>query len=241
MLRMIKRLINILIFPLFITAFFFVSCKRETYTPVDIGYKYFPVNIGHWVTYEVDSTVWDGFYPVGNPQHIRKYHFQITELIQSTFLDNQNRPTQRIERYEKNDTLPTFLKNVWVANLTSVTAEKVEGNVRYIKLVFPIDAGQAWNGNAFNTLIPMNYQYDNVFEPYTVNGVTFDSTVTVIQDIDSNLINVKNMFEVYAKNVGMIFKQFDTLLYQPQQPTNPYPDSIVAGVKCTYKIISYGN
>jgi hypothetical protein len=235
---MIKGFISILILPLFITIFFLISCKRETVAPIDIGYKYFPVNIGHSVTYEVDSTVWDDFYPVGSPQHVRKFHFQITELIESTFLDNQNRPTQRIERYEKDDTFPTFLKNVWSSNLTSITAEKIEGNIRYIKLSFPIAEGKTWNGNAFNILSPMDYQYNNTYKSFTVNGFTFDSTITVIQDVDSNKINVKNMFEVYAKNIGMVYKQFDTVLYQPG---SPYPDSIVAGVKCTYKIISFGN
>jgi len=226
---------NISIFVFCIIGVLFFTCKKDkVIAPADLGYSYYPSNIGHWVLYDVDSTYYDNFY------HTEKhYHFQIKELIESTFSDNQNRPTQRIERYEKNDTISFYLKNVWASNLTSSTAEKVEGNIRYVKLVFPIVEGQTWNGNAYNSLGFQNYEYNNTFTPYTVNGVTYDSTVTVIQNVDSNLIYVNNMFEVYAKNIGMIYKRYDTI--QKFMPPNIYPDSIIAGVKCTYKIISFGN
>ncbi len=82
-----------LVFILFIAL---ISCKREVVTPIDVGYGYFPTNIGHWVLYDVDSTHYDSFFN-GKATH---FHYQIKELIQSTYLDLQNRTTQRIERYE---------------------------------------------------------------------------------------------------------------------------------------------
>ena len=97
------------------------SCKKEVVAPVDVGYGYFPTNIGHWVLYNVDSTHYDSFY------HTKThFHYQIKELIQSTFLDLSNRQTQRIERYETLDTVPTFLKNVWTSNLTSTDAKRLK-------------------------------------------------------------------------------------------------------------------
>ena len=230
----IMKIINILLL-LFINFYALVSCKHETITPVDNGHSYYPSNVGHWIKYDVDSTYYDGF-----NHTVRKYHFVLNEKIESTYLDNQNRPTQRIERYvQKNDSSNWYLRNVWASNLTSTTAEKVEENNRFVKLIFPIAEGQSWNGNAFNTITPMNYQYINVFKPYTVNSITFDSTITVIQDFDTNAISIKNMLEVYAKHVGMIYKQIDTVY--KYLPPNIYPDSFISGVKCTYKIIGYGN
>jgi len=228
---MLKRII--FIFLLSIAGIIYFSCKHESLDPIDVGYKYYPSNVGHWVMYEVDSTYYDGF-----THTVRKYHFKINEKIESTFLDNQNRPTQRIERYKKaTDTTNWFLKDVWASNLTSTTAEKVEENVRYVKLVFPIIGGQTWNGNALNDLGSQDYEYDNVFEPYSINGFSFDSTVTVIQNKDTNLIHVSDMVEIYAKNVGLIYKKYKDV----NKEADPLHDSITSGVDYTYRIISFGN
>ena len=222
-----------IIFVVVISFLVFFSCKHEKDSPRDVGYGYFPTNPGHWVLYAVDSTHYDSF------AHTKTfYHYLIKELIESTFMDNQNRPTQRIERYETYDTLPTYLKDVWVSNLTSTSAEKVEENIRYVKLIFPVADGQTWNGNAYNTLGQQDYKYDNVFAPYSINGLSFDSTVTVIQDKDTNMVTVKDESEIYAKNVGMIYKKYR---YVGKFPSPLYPDSVIGGVDYTYKIISFGN
>jgi hypothetical protein len=219
-----------------ITFLLFISCKKhETEKPMDVGYGYFPTNIGHWVLYDVDSTFYDDYHYT----HYH-YHYTIKEYIESTFLDNQNRPTQRIERYKTIDTIPTYIANVWSANLTSSNAEKVEDNIRYVKLIFPIADGQTWNGNAFNTLGEQEYKYDNVFAPYTINGLSFDSTVTVLQDDivpDTNLIDVKIEKEIFAKNVGMIYKRYRNVHY----PNTAFSPDTISGVDYTYKIISFGN
>jgi hypothetical protein len=213
-------------------ALILFSCKKNTDSPVDLGYGYYPSNIGHWVLYDVDSTYYSGYYHT-----VTTSHFLIKEYFESTYNDNEGRPTQRIERYKKIDTLPYFLKDVWASNLTQSTAEKVEENVRFVKLVFPIVEDKQWNGNAYNTKDPQDYTYYHVFMPYTVNGVTFDSTVTVIQASDTtNLVEPTNEFEVYAKHVGLIYKRFMDVKKLP-----PYLDSITSGVDYTMKIITFGN
>ena len=225
--------IKILFIFLFIITLFFPSCKRETISPVDVGYDYYPSNVGHWVTYEVDSTYYDDF-----THTVKAYKFKVTEKIESSFLDNQNRKTERLERYRQwADSTSWFLKDVWISNLTSSSAEKVEENIRYIKLVFPIKKGISWNGNAFNSFNPTDYKYENIFKPYTINGISYDSTITVIQEIDSNLIYVKYMVEVYAKRVGLIYKKYKDIEKYP----DPTIDSIISGVDVTYKVISFGN
>jgi hypothetical protein len=228
---MLKKFIHISLICL--AGILFYSCKHETIDPVDVGYGYYPSNIGHWVLYDVDSIYYDGF-----THTVNKYKFKINEKVESTFYDNQNRLTQRLERYKQStDSTNWFLKDVWVSNLTSTSAEKVEENVRFIKLVFPVNSSQIWNGNALNSQGEMDYEYDNIFQPFTVNGVTYDSTVTVIQNIDSNLIYVKYMVEVYAKNIGLIYRRFKDVEKQP----DPQHDSITSGIDYTYRIISFGN
>ncbi|MFH0865839.1 MAG: hypothetical protein V1904_06570 [Bacteroidota bacterium] len=229
------------LFLLLITIFFafIISCKKETEDPVDVGYDYFPVNIGHWVTYEVDSVVLDNFYPVGHPLHMRTYHYDIKEEIESEFYDNEGRLTQRLVRYQKSgDTSDWFLKDVWVMNRTTRTAEKVEENYRYIKLAFAIEDGCLWNGNAFNSLDEQDYEYDDVFKPATVNGITFDSTVTVKQKIDSNVIEAFNQYEIFAKKVGLVYKRYREL-HVFFSDTSAHKDTLLTDY--TYRIITYGN
>ncbi|NTW33300.1 MAG: hypothetical protein HGB12_11880 [Bacteroidetes bacterium] len=229
---MLVRKKIILFLVIFCTGLCFFSCKHEDVPPLDVGYEYFPSNTGHWVLYQVDSTYYDDY-----THQVKEYHFFMKEIIESTYLDNENRPTQRIERYKQIDTLPFILQDVWYSNLTSSTAEKVEENIRYVKLQFPINEGEIWNGNVFNNLDELNYKYENVYELYTVNGVTYNPTVTVIQKMVNYLTEESNMTEVYAKNIGLIYKKFKDVKKYPA----PGLDSIIGGVDYTYKIISYGN
>jgi hypothetical protein len=220
---------NNIFFILLMFSVILFSCKKDIEDPVDVGYDYFPVNIGHWVSYKVDSTYYDDF-----TDSVRVYHYKIKEFVESTFLDNQNRGTQRIERYKQNsDTTNWYLGNVWAMNLTPSTAEKVEENYRFIKLIFPVKKGKIWNGNAYNILGEQEYEFDNVDEPYTVNGTTYDSTVTVIQKIEPNMIHTDYQVEIFAKHIGLIYKKYKSV--------DISSGDITKGVDYTYTIISYGN
>ena len=197
-----------------------------------MGYNYFPNNIGHWVVYQVDSLVWDG----NNSGFLTTYHFQIKEIIESNFNDNSGRPTQRIERYTRAcDTCDWVIKNVWYSNLTKSSAEKVEENNRYIKLIFPVKLNSTWNGNAYNSLGEWDYSYTSVNVNAKVNTNSFDSTATVLQYADSNMIVKDFSTESYAKNVGLIYKCF---YHQEIDPTN---GKITNGVKYYYSLLTWGN
>jgi hypothetical protein len=182
----------------------FFSCKKDKeIIQQDLGYSYFPVKPGSWIIYDVDSIFHDEFKGT-----IDTFHFQVKEVIESVFLDNSERETQRIERYKRsNDSLPWVIKNVWTSNRTSSTAERVEDNQRFVKLNFPPDLNKSWNGNAFNTLPEMAYSYKLLDSQQIIGGTKFDSTLIVVQVDDINLIQEEYAAEYYAKNVGMIYKK----------------------------------
>ncbi len=64
------------------------------------------------------------------------------------------------------------------------------------------------------------YEYTSVNQPLTYNTHSFDSTVTVTQFVDSNVIQQYIYREQYAKHVGLIYKYEDSLSTQPNQPKN---------------------
>jgi hypothetical protein len=213
----------------------FSSCRRDSEIPSpDFGYNYFPIDIGRYVIYQVDSIAYDD--KIHLPDTTR---YQLMEKITSVFQDNSGRPTLRIERYKKfynptipYDSLPWTLTDVWFANRTTTTAEKVEENIRYIKLVFPVKQGRQWNGNSYNTLGQKDYEMISVNQSGSINSITFDSVLTVKQFQQIDFIQYRYELEKYAKNVGLIYKERDSIY------TGGTADTV--GYTFTQKIISYG-
>ncbi|MCX6295985.1 MAG: hypothetical protein NTX97_07955, partial [Bacteroidetes bacterium] len=229
-----------------------VSCKKDKGTVPDMGYNYFPNQVGTFVVYDVDSFYYNSF-----TSHIDTFKFQLKEKIESTFLDNQNRPTLRLERYIRNynplvsySSLPWTLRDVWTENRTVTTAEKVEENVRYIKLAFAVKEGQTWNGNAQNTNDPLNYSYQFFDLPRTIGGVAFDSVLQVNQQIESSIFFQKQYIEKYAKRTGLVYKQVIDVDSQPNPAFTPSQlatfnaipilQRVTSGVQYTYIYNSSG-
>ncbi len=220
---MIMNNIYKLFFSIFIVSVIISSCKRDGSTEPDLGYNYFPNKVGQYVIYNADSVYYDS-------EQADTFKFQIKEKIESIFYDNQNRPTMRIERYVKiyNSTIPYSamswtLKDVWMGNKTATTAERVEENVRFIKLAFPVKKSQTWDGNAQNTIGKWNYSYSFFNLPRTIGGIVFDSVLEVKQKDELSLINKKFYIERYAKNVGLVYKQ---VIDVESQPNGIHPDSV---------------
>jgi len=214
------------------TVISFSSCYKEDTVIPYLGYDYFPNEIGRYVVYQVDSTWQDD--AVGAAA-FAEAHYQLRDVNESYFTDEEGRQAIRVERYWlKQNQTEWLIKDVWHRVRTSEIAEQNEENVVFVKHNFPIEDGKVWDGNSKTTLqsiqefyhqttVPevWQYEYTNVNEPYTVNGLTFDSTVTVIQ-MDRPALFGLNIIakEVYAKNVGLIHKQMDVFDVQ-QSSSNP--------------------
>jgi hypothetical protein len=100
-----------------------------------------------------------------------------------------------------------------------------QDGAQYVKLMFPIKEGFTWPGNQFAQVQDTLYSYlknwDYTYQRYHLsyfNGlVNFDNTVTVLendenvnyQNVDSIVAGYKTYAkEVYAYNVGMIYKEW---------------------------------
>lgn len=231
----------VLITFLALTTLFAYSCKKDPVIHRDSGYGYYPSTPGHFVIYDADSTVYDSF---------RKdtviYKYQMKEFCESVFTDNEGRPSVRLERYirpfnpnKPYDSLAWILKNVWYSTLTPVRAERMEGNQRFIKMIFPVKNGAYWNGNAQNTLGDWEYKYTDVNTPSVFGGLSFDSTATIIQKDDTDLLNRRYYKEVYAKDAGLVYKEVLDV-YDTKIDTVPVVKRIKGGVSFNMTIHSWG-
>ena len=226
------------------------SCYKEDPLKPEVGFDYFPMSVGAWVEYEVDS-VWrdDVIGPIGSGET----HYRLNELNESAYVDDENRPSIRIERRKRPIGEEEWnLADVWSKARTTLTAEQNEENVIFIKHNFPIEEGKEWLGNNRSehesienwlgqSPIPedWNYMYTNVHETYQVNGLVFDSTVTVVQ-IDRPAAFGLNLLsqEVYAKHIGLIHRQITVYDIQ-QNPDDPTLKDTV-GFKFEQKITDFG-
>lgn len=238
----------------FIIGIIFYSCDKPTPENALIPLSnYYPLNIGSSITYQVDSINYHEIIPNDSSTWLVK------EILVDTFYDINNNLNYKIERYQKlPDATDWQLANVWSVQSVDGQIQKVENNLRFIKLTTPIAENSSWEGNIFlgglddipvdedcNNLSfyeDWEYKYTLVEEPYTINGFNFDNSLTVIQEGDSNLIWFDYAKEVYGDNVGLIEKEFYHFYTQDLTcPTCPWTERVECGYSLVMKLIEYTN
>ena len=233
------KLYTLLIFCMILV---FSSCKKDAVIPPpDLGYNYYPGIIKSYITYDVDSVV---YHPVAGDT--AKYKFQIQEVMDTLITDNENRPTIKLIRYRKNysATIPYSqmtwtLQSVWVANKTTTNVQVDESNIRYTKLAFPINLNGTWNGTAYADTSAQTYTYTAFDTPFTIQGNSFNKTLTVLQNLDTNALIYQNYYEQYARGVGLIYKQIVNYTYS-QTGGIVHTGKIAGGLYYVMRINSYG-
>ena len=219
-----------------ILPFVFTACNRDdddngmTVDPEHDFTPFFPLQPGHYVTYDVDSTRWDALSCTRTDTRC-----QLRYVVADTFSDAQGRRSYRVNiLYRRQDTLSWQNHRVFYVTPTAQRLEYVEDNLRFIKLVFPVVDGGSWNGNQLIATADSDqayfrdwiYKFDNLGEPFDTERKYYDNTVTV-NAVDRSQGNpedpaLRNQYaertylkEVYANNVGLIFREFTRWTYDP--------------------------
>ena len=211
----------------------------ETIDP-DFGFDYYPDEVGRYWVYRVDSTYHDHPDPEVEGVH-ETVSYQVKEVFSETFEDNEGREALRIERFKRpNEDAEWQIADIWMAVKTNRRVEKVEENVRFIKLAFPVDEFESWDGNALNTLEMEEYEYDSIGQPLSIEDVNFNETLTVKQEEEINAVRREVKYEKYARGVGMVEKYFLAIDTRIDYISNPSEDNIRNGVEYRYTLLDYG-
>ena len=100
-----------------------------------------------------------------------------------------------------------------------------ESNVLFVKLFFPLSRDLKWNGNEFNNLPNSgNIFNDRNSELYSIGGIDLPTALPSGFETDHSLEVVHNNYEdpiigsdqrkeIYAKGVGLIYKEITQLQY----------------------------
>lgn len=220
------------VFLVFLPAFLWVfqACETADGEPVYTGEEYFGFTTGKWLHYQVDSIVYDDF--LGE---IFTYSYEVKEINKEFFTDSQGVDKIRIERfYRENDMQDWRIKNIWTSQMQPARAIKTEENISFVKLAFPVSERKTWDGNIFNMKGEQMYTLSDVHEPYTLGSLSFDSTITVLQNNFVTLIGEEFQYEMYATKVGMIYKKYVDL-------EKEIDGTIIRGVDYSYTLIDYGD
>ena len=214
------------------------GCKENIAEPNVIGKEYFPLEIGSYIVYDVDSIVHD------NALNIHDlFEYQIKEVVHSTFADNEGNQMFRIERYWRPDTNAVWqLKDIWSRGIYDNRAYKVEEDVRYVRLVFPFSEDMEWDGNAENTHEEWEHHLEYFELPGEVGGVSFLNTAFVSEVQNVNLIRAEIGEAIYAKNIGLVYKRLDTLDFDTIVPVGSMwePEDVKLGIEYEMTYVEHG-
>jgi hypothetical protein len=223
-----------------VTIVLLASCKKQTenYSTVALNELY-PIAVGKTFIYRLDSINSKNF---GASLSTTSFHAK--DSVESTFLDASGRTSFRIYRYLR-DTLDAHewkFAYTYYSTVTNDKIEIVENNLRFITLVKPVSYNTTWKGNSYiNTTLSGNYYfldnwdyyYQNIDNSFTCLYGNIPNTTTVMQQntqvpeygFDASVYNEKNYsIEVYAKGIGLIYKDFIHYIWQPTPTPAKYQD-----------------
>lgn len=206
------------------------ACSEESENvPLDFGYDYFPLEVGKYRIYQVDSVIYD---PKVNFTAIDSSHSQMKEEIAGTFVDNSGAVVYRVERsFRPTADEPWQISKVFVQSVDEIRAFQIEDNLRVIKMTFPLRVGEEWNANVFfdstEIIIPVAGEAINLYKdwswkvlstrsPLTLGNLSFSDVATFQLSDSENLIEQRRAFEQYASGIGLIYRELNILDTQCQ-------------------------
>ena len=197
--------------------------QRETAPPVpDLAatqYAYFPLILGKYIVYAVDSVVYD-FIPGGILRDSSRTF--VREVVADTLRDNTGQLVYALERYERRSSdAPWQLQAIRTAARTKQQAIATENNLRFLKLVFPMDRRSEWNGNVWidpdlevevagermRLFSNWRYEVDSIDVKANIGPFSFDSVLVVTEADDTNIIEKRFSKARYAKGVGLVQRE----------------------------------
>src|SRR5690606_24628042 len=128
----------------------FSSCKKETtnLSEMEKGQNFYPLEVGKYVVYDVDSLIWDDHLKATIP-----YQCQLRYSVSDTFRNDAGDMAYVINvQYRKTAADAYVPHNVLYAARHNSQLVVTQDNLKFIKLTFPVENGNQWDGNAMIAL-----------------------------------------------------------------------------------------
>lgn len=241
-----KFKLHLMVLALLVLVLGLQSCEKksvvEDFAESKFGYDYFPLELGKYWIYHVDSTIYDD---IGAT--IIESSSQVREEIVEVYTDETGDEIYRIERFwRSSDSMQWVVTDVWVAYQNGLQAYRTEENLKFVKFVFPPAVGTRWDSNIFidnATVVTVSGESLSMFagwdearidafdEPDQAGDVSYDNVATVIltDDDEENSIERRYALEKYARGVGLIYKEYEILDSQCSSCTGTWAEKAEKG------------
>jgi hypothetical protein len=219
-----------------------VSCKTEDLKPgeIDSGKSFYPIEIGKFWIYKVDTTYYAFNGSIQSGSYFRK------EKITDSLYLQEGSVVYRLEISKSlTENGPWTISTIWNIRKDNDKIIRTEENIPYVKVRFPLKSGESWDGNVFNVL-----QDSARIFPFTVkelgNTQVYKQeeifTVRIEQKIDSNCINKSAFFEIYFKNIGLGYMRNSFIEYSQEgdDPCSQPISKIEQGYDNIFTLVNHG-
>jgi hypothetical protein len=226
-------------FPTFTILFFLCaalsSCRSNPDASPESDYTYFPLESGQYIIYDVQESL----YTTNAPPTQRSY--QLKETTGSAYTNAAGQTAFKLIRYRRaNEAQPWQADSIWSARLIRNEAIRVENGNDVVRLLFPLRNGLRWNENRYNLSGLSNVELRNVGQPFSVLTKAFGPTVTVVARDDSTLVAQEKRLDIYARQIGLIYKERTDLHFCTDRPACIGKKQIEYGFRQVYRIQTYG-
>jgi hypothetical protein len=204
-----------------------IGCGDDPVDPpgVDNSGEYFPLIVGHYVEYQVDSIVLDDA-PDGNTKDT--ISFQLREETTSYQLSVQGDTIYYIHRSRREQPGQDWiLKDVWTTNKDENNVLRTEENLSFRKMTLPLYKGLKWIATSYinpNTLVLVGTENMELYDYWEAEVLAIEVADSVgtfhfpmgqvmhvrQTDTDDDLMK-RYVHETYVRNIGLAFRT-DTML-----------------------------
>ncbi|MEJ7645888.1 MAG: hypothetical protein WKF87_14935 [Chryseolinea sp.] len=214
---------QLLKFGLLITTFLVFSCDSSVEPrKLDSAKDYLPLGKGMYQLYDIMEIK----YELGIPDTIS---YELKTLVVDSFASNTGTHNYVIHRsVRSNGQSPWTYKDTWSTSTAELEAVTQEENIAFVKFKLPAVHGTAWNGNAYNDLGEDIYNLENPGDVKTFGGKVYEECFTVNQSNNADfIVFLDQRQEVYAKHVGMVYREIIQLHYCTQAESGCLGEQIV--------------
>ena len=185
---------------------FFPNCKEETKTIKDTGKDYYPLSIGSYYIYEVDSFLYDGI-----NKRIDSSSSIIKDFFVEIILNSTGHENFRIERSIQVDSVTWGAYLSYTSALHLLSVQPFRDNYREMRLPFPITEFKTWDGNIYSSKAFEKFKYIGIQEPFEVGDNAFTNTAVLHKEFYEPKPPLYPLFDIYkkeifAKGVGMVYR-----------------------------------
>jgi len=213
----------------------FANCDNEE-MPLEpeTSQAYFPLSVGLYHIYDVDQIT----YSLSDDPDTVVY--ELKSIVADSFPNTGDGITYVVHRFTRSNGEELWEPiDTWSIRKDEDKVVVSEGNIPFMKLRWPSNVGDTWDGNAFNNLGEDEYVLD--FEDgFAVNDAIFNDVAVIEQELNEDPIVFTDIrYEMYAAEAGLIYKETKQLHYCVEQSCNNQ-NIIIDGIVLKQRLKSYG-